>query len=217
MTPDQAIKTFLKDAQPDSRYSSFDYCYNYFRGLPQNTVSEDLEKACSILGFYLASWGMMRGSSFLLQKSSRYQIPLVRFLNSLDKEIWDIVPADYVTRQSEILEIYNSVRDLIIEDGNSEVILVTKIMLGTLGIAPAYDTYFCKYFKTVDPERSKFWGFTLDSLEVLHDYYLDNKPLVDGYSSTIFTKDFVTSSDRFNYPRAKIIDMIGFTMGMAMP
>ncbi|EKM28037.1 hypothetical protein VCHENC02_6024, partial [Vibrio harveyi] len=31
----------------------------------------DMEKSCLALGFYLASWGMFRGSSFMLEKSAK--------------------------------------------------------------------------------------------------------------------------------------------------
>jgi len=47
------------------RYTSFDYCYNYFRQ-PSKEILADMEKSCLVIGFYLASWGMLRGSSFLL-------------------------------------------------------------------------------------------------------------------------------------------------------
>ena len=53
------------------RYSSFDYYYSYF--LNNGDLIEDMEKSCLELAFYLASWGMFRGSSFL--------IPIFIFIN----------------------------------------------------------------------------------------------------------------------------------------
>ncbi len=61
------IEDFKLKSNPDDRYTSFDYCYNYFR--TTNDLNQDIEKSCLVLGFYLASWGMFRGSSFLLQHS----------------------------------------------------------------------------------------------------------------------------------------------------
>ncbi|OOR92777.1 hypothetical protein B0181_01185 [Moraxella caviae] len=46
------------------RYLSFDFCYHYFYNI--NTSTQDREKSCYVLWSYLASWGMLRGSSFLL-------------------------------------------------------------------------------------------------------------------------------------------------------
>lgn len=36
-----------------------------------------MEVSCLHLGFYLASWGMLRGSSDLLQRSARHLVPLM--------------------------------------------------------------------------------------------------------------------------------------------
>ena len=47
----------------DERYSSFDYCYNYFHLFhKENKLSElankrNLQMSCLQIGFYLASWG----------------------------------------------------------------------------------------------------------------------------------------------------------------
>ena len=64
------IDVFKAQSEPIDRNTSFDYCYNYFKTTEDLTA--DLEKSCLVLGFYLASWGMLRGSSFLLQKSIKY-------------------------------------------------------------------------------------------------------------------------------------------------
>ena len=68
-----AVNKYKSQSNPDDRYISFDYCYNYFR--TTNDLTQDIEKSCLVLGFYLASWGMFRGSSFLLQKSIKHFEP----------------------------------------------------------------------------------------------------------------------------------------------
>lgn len=57
------IKVFYDEAQGSTnhRYRSWEHCYNYFE------APEDHNVACLHLGFYLASWGMLRASSKLLQ------------------------------------------------------------------------------------------------------------------------------------------------------
>ena len=208
-----AVDEFSKISYPDHRYSSFDFCYNYFRSNDCNAIVDDMEKSCAILGFYLASWGMMRGSSFLLQKSYRYFTALIEWIASVETIYWQLEPFDYSTQYSIIEEAYNKIRDLTIEDNNRDIVLVTKILLGVFGIVPAFDEYFCKCFKKIDPKKSRFTVFNKDSLEVIQSFYLENKDEIDGLSAKIFTKDFITGKPRFNYPKAKIIDMYGFVVG----
>lgn len=51
------------------------------------------------LAFYLASWGMYRGSSFLLQKDYRVHIPVVKEL--LQKKYDVLLGADFDTLLNE--------------------------------------------------------------------------------------------------------------------
>jgi len=81
MDAKKSINQFLegngknRGRKPNERYASFDFCYNYFYSFyKENRLSElangqNLQTSCLQIGFYLASWGMMRGSSFLLEKS----------------------------------------------------------------------------------------------------------------------------------------------------
>ncbi len=59
------ILSFHHQLQSDNnhRYKSWEHCFKYFS---QGKLDEDI--ACLHLAFYLASWGMYRGSSFLLWK-----------------------------------------------------------------------------------------------------------------------------------------------------
>jgi hypothetical protein len=82
------VNDFKAKSDPDSRYTSFDYCYNYF--LTADDLTKDMEKSCLSLGFYLASWGMFRGSSFLLQHSVSHLKPTIEYISSLDASYWAI-------------------------------------------------------------------------------------------------------------------------------
>ena len=84
MNLDENIAKYLDGAtgsggrKPDARYASFDYCFNYFQAFREAgnvgaiAEPENRELSCLHLGFYLASWGMLRGSAELLQKSARH-------------------------------------------------------------------------------------------------------------------------------------------------
>ncbi|MFH1661746.1 MAG: hypothetical protein ABIA02_01460, partial [Candidatus Falkowbacteria bacterium] len=63
----ETIRDFFKEIEGDDnhRYKSWEHCYNYF-SLEDKEINKDI--ACLHLAFYLASWGMYRGSTFLLQK-----------------------------------------------------------------------------------------------------------------------------------------------------
>jgi len=72
------VRTYLGDRSPLERASSFDYCFNYFQAFRDRTATSEisarqyLELSCLHLGYYLASWGMLRGSTVLHTKSYRF-------------------------------------------------------------------------------------------------------------------------------------------------
>ncbi len=56
-------------SDPHHSFNSWKHCFNYFKENHSRLNEEDvLDIAALHLGFYLASWGMMRGSRDLLQK-----------------------------------------------------------------------------------------------------------------------------------------------------
>jgi hypothetical protein len=62
------IQTYYKGMLGEHhRYRSWEHCYAYFRKSKIEGALANLDHAAIQLGFYLASWGMYRGSSFLLQ------------------------------------------------------------------------------------------------------------------------------------------------------
>ncbi|MBU0560349.1 MAG: hypothetical protein KKG93_12360 [Bacteroidetes bacterium] len=214
----EAVNEFRTISFEAHRYSSFDYCYNYFSGNNGDIILNDMEKSCAVLGFYLASWGMMRGSSFLLQKSYKHFEELIKYIATLERTIWEIQPSEYVEKYETINNLYKDICEKVIEDNNRAIVLITKIMLGVFGIVPAFDEYFCKCFKKIDPQLSKFTSFNKNSLEVIKNFYEVNQIEIDNLSNQIFTKDFINSTqNRFNYTKAKIMDMYGFVIGTKEP
>ncbi|WP_348823444.1 hypothetical protein [Flavobacterium aestuarii] len=210
---ESVIKQFRNDSQPEQRYTSFDYCYNYFR-LNEN-LTQDIEKSCLILGFYLASWGMFRGSSFLLQKSSKHFEPTIKYIASLDKSIWEIDVDNYNDENIEtIISVYKNIKKHLIPNNNTDLTLVTKVLLGVFGFIPAFDQYFCNTFREIFKEsKCGFRSVNSQSLNCIKQFYIDNKEMIDKLSDEIYTKDFTTgNSTIFKYPKAKIIDMYGFTV-----
>jgi len=208
---EEIVKGFYELSKPKHRYSSFDYCYNYF--YTTEDLTEDIEKSCFELAFYLASWGMFRGSSFILQKNAKYFEETINYINNLDKKLWNIDVDNYNnTNIKKLIEIYNELEKLIVKGPNRSLTLVTKIMLGVFGFVPAYDKYFCDTFRELSNGECGFRLFNKESLKIVKQFYDYNNNIIDKLSREFFTNEFRTGNKtEINYTKAKIIDMYGFT------
>ncbi|WP_051246381.1 DUF7669 domain-containing protein [Nocardioides halotolerans] len=205
---EDAVDRYLRHRDPTARYTSFDYCFNHFQQRRSAVAGWDeptgMEASCFHLGFYLASWGMLRGSSELLQRSARHLVPLVETVADAPAELWDLdlnrydaESVDLIYRTS--LEIRRALRPVEASD-----ILVTKVMLGVFGCVPAFDTYFKKGFGVST--------FNTGSLHLVGEFYRANAARIDGLREP--TLDFTTGlpSSRL-YTRAKVVDMVFFVEG----
>jgi len=210
------VTKFQKKNNSTDRYASFDYCYYYFRQSSPEALSSDMEKSCLVIGFYLASWGMLRGSSFLLNKSAKYYEPLIEYIATLDKKIWNIDIDKYNEKNiNKICGIYKEIKGIIIDNGNSHLTLVSKIMLGVFGFVPAFDNYFSSTFRNIFKDKCGFYSLNSKSLNCIHQFYEHNKKEIDRLSTEIFVTDFSNGQNtNINYTKSKIIDMYGFTKSL---
>ena len=204
-----------KGRQPNERYASFDFCYNYFYSFyKENKLSElankdNLQMSCLQIGFYLASWGMMRGSSFLLEKSVKNYSNLIIAISEMPPKLWKIDVDSYNDENiSLLLDCKKEIIDTLGKDNKPSDTLVTKIMLGVFANVPAFDDYFKKFLK-----KNKYCQtFNKTSLNQIKKFYLENKDVFDSFE--IYTFDFLTSNDtNYIYTKAKLIDMCGFIDG----
>lgn len=207
------VKKFILQSNPNDRYTSFDYCYNYF--CTTEDLTKDIEKSCLTLAFYLASWGMFRGSSFLLQKSVKHFQSTIEYIATLDNSLWDIDVDNYNESNIKIIiNTYNEIKERLIHNGNSDLTLITKIQLGIFGFIPAFDNYFGNGFRTIYHGQCGFRKINEKSLIFVKKFYDANKLTIDKLATDTFTTDFITGQKtNLNYPKAKIIDMYGFTIG----
>lgn len=162
--------------------------------------------SCLQIGFYLASWGMMRGSSFLLEKSVKNYEELIRTISKSDPKLWEIDVDNYNENNIKLLlNCKNNIIQALGRENNPTDTLVTKIMLGVFANVPAFDQYFCKGFR--------MHTFNEKSLLRLKTFFDENKSVFDSYKIPTF--DFITSQETdILYTRAKIMDMYGFIRGM---
>ncbi len=217
---EEYLKEFLHDRQCEGRYASFDYCYNYFYSfykrdkLRDLSLPENIQMSCLQIGFYLASWGMFRGSSKITQKSVKYFEPLIKWISEADKKFWEIDVDSYNDEnvRQKLIEAFNEIRK-VLRNGqniNVSIVLVTKIMLGIFSNVPAFDVNV-KHFFQINNNRQTIGD---DELIRIYTFYTQNRDLIDKYSANIHTFDFSSCKQtNINYKKAKIIDMIGFIGG----
>lgn len=194
---------------PDARFASFDYCFNYFQSfreagnIPAIAKAKNIQTSCLQLGFYLASWGMLRGSSDLLKRSTRHLVPAIELIAVADKALWEIDAHCYT--ELNIQRLLEMRRALCRTYPRMSDILVTKIMLGVFGNVPAFDTNFKKGFQVAT--------FGSKALKQIATFYNENATVIDKYR--IPTLDFASGKPTArHYTRAKVIDMAFFIEGI---
>jgi len=202
-----------KGRKPDERYASFDFCYNYFYSFyKRNKLSElanekNIQMSCLQLAFYLASWGMMRGSTFLLEKSERHYMNLINTISKMETKLWEIDVDDYNEENIGLLLTCKGKIIKALKDGEKKPsdTLITKIMMGVFANTPAFDQYVRKSLEV--------YSFNEKSLSKIKVFYDENKKDFDSFKK-IYTFDFLTSKEtKIKYTKAKLIDMYAFTDG----
>jgi hypothetical protein len=219
---DENVRLYLQGSSEfprrgaEDRYASFDYCYNYFQSFRDRACmaslaeSAHLQQSCLHIGFYLASWGMLRGSTFLLQKSQRFLVPLVRYIAEAPPSVWGIDVDCYEDNLGQLMDCYRQIEGTLRDGGPPTPTLVTKIMLGVFGTVPAFDNYF------MSGMGIRFRG--APSLLAVVKFYRDHRAAIDAHHVATFTLDFASGHPTHrHYPRAKIVDMVGFIEGLKKP
>lgn len=215
----RVVNLFHSEMTEKHRYASFDFCYSYFQN-NRNHLTENIEVGCMYLWGYLASWGMLRGSSVLLQDNSPASLKglLSLFANNKDNRVWDLDLQNYSKPDAidEIIGMYNSIESelkKIMEQPS--VTLITKIMLGVFGCVPAYDGYFTYAMRTeCIGDGCGFRRVNEKSLRLIGEFYRANQNAFDGI--TIPVIDFEGHPTKLTYKKAKLIDMFGFTKGVEL-
>lgn len=141
------IEKYLLAIRSDEfhRYKSWDNCFQAF------TASKQTEIQVLELAFYLASWGMYRGSSGLLQKNHLIHNGAVNIVFSKTNQQLKCNQTTEVIRENikaivrvkdELAEHYSSIYFTKGADKPKPIsptdTLLSKIMLSTLGCVPAY-------------------------------------------------------------------------------
>jgi len=205
------LAAFTGDLGPDARCASFDYCFNYFQSFREQhrtadlAAPQNLQMSCLQLGFYLASWGMLRGSATLLRKSARHYEPVIDVIAAAPAEVWDLDADRYSSGTWPVIrQLDQQIRHAFGHDHGVMSALATKVMLGVFGNIPAFDTRFRRGFRaaTFGPKAFRRIG----------EFYQEHAGIIERHR--IRTLDFGTGKPaQRRYSRAKVIDMIFFIEG----
>ncbi len=209
----EVVEKYLSEILMDEfhRYRSWDRCYNAFSTSSKND-SQTLE-----LGFYLASWGMYRGSGGLLQKNHMIHSGAVDIVFLKKNHKLKCSQTTEVKRE-DINSIFALKDELADHYGNIYFIkgtdkpkpisttdtLLSKIILGTLGCVPAYDRYFIEGLRL---EKLKHKSFTELSLKELFKFVEDNK------AEFLVAQGLIKIKTQNHYPIMKILDMYFWQIG----
>ena len=205
------IEAFMKDFSAEKRNASYDFCYNYFQSNKGQLGGKNMECSCMHLWSYLASWGMLRGSSALLQCSPAILKELIKYLDEIgNSAIWSADVDNYDSNMQLVISVYNKIASILKNNTHNapSVTLVTKIMLGVFGCVPAFDTFFTKTFRILYDD---FKSVRDTELSNINDFYIKHKAIIDKI--VIQVMDFEGNPTTYSYKKAKLIDMFGFMVG----
>jgi hypothetical protein len=196
------------------RYRSWEHCYSFFRRIGPTGIVTNRDEAAVQLGFYLASWGMYRGSGFLLQHAYTVHLKAVDSLTSPTfAPLWDsefgskpehskLVPTVFAA-----IEALNAAYEHV---GKPTDTLVTKVMLGTFGCLPACDRYFIDGFKS---KGLRYSYLNPKFIERVLDFCGDNRLALRSEQRRI------KAISGLRYPIMKLVDMyfwqIGYERGLS--
>ena len=212
MTIHEKIQKYYSGmADEHHRYRSWEHCYRYFRGLTPDSAVANRETAALHLGFYLASWGMYRGSSFLLQRgySAHYGV-IEKIFQPQFSSLWkrefgasdddsDLIPI-ILDAVEVIREAYRPVAD----SREATDTLVTKVMLGTFGNLPASDRYFISGFKKSGYSCS---GLNTRFVTELLEFTSEHR------SELLEEQQTIERIGGIKYPLMKLVDMYFWQIG----
>ena len=183
-----------KEGAPDTRYKSWEWCHEYFFENKDHNDENTKDIMALHLAFYLASWGMYRGSSFLLQrdyKTHKQAIDII--LEQKYNSLWNYNPKDYnaIKQASELIfgndGAYRKIKESY-KDAKASDTLVTKILMGTFGCIPAFDRFF-KRGISVCFGNNEYNGYKITQS-------IDNANTINGMSTFMALSYFVKDNEQ---------------------
>ncbi|MBW7893752.1 MAG: hypothetical protein H3C27_01460 [Opitutaceae bacterium] len=211
-------------ADPHHRLLSWDHAWKHWNAF-EKAPNGDESLAALNLAFYLASWGMYRGSSDLLFRDYKALVPIVSFLKSTAKnEPWEDCifdakrdPIKLAPRLRDLAEELSvALKKMLVRPGKTEVnvsdTLLSKILLNTLGCVPAFDTEVKAALRDILGCNYPMGnGFDLQRLQPTIELARRNVKLVQNGQALLHQE----THER--YPLTKVLDLYLWHHGFARP
>lgn len=212
----EALKKFTGDPlnKDNGRYRSWEHCYYIFNRARNNNARNNetyIDYLSLHLAFYLASWGMYRGSSFLLKRDYKTHEEAVKIIleEKYDKlcgiecsKLKDKKYLELLFKLSDRLnEYYTNIRNETKTDDKKDKVsdtLITKILMGTMGCVPAYDRYFVAGIRK---QHVATGNFNEKSVISLIEFYENLNEKLEIERRKLKIKEML------EYPQMKMLDM----------
>lgn len=196
------------------RERSWDFCFNYFQDNQRPT--QNMELSCLQLGYYLASWGMLRGSAFLFKETNalhyRSVIEVIEEHNAAMSGL-DVDRYNEASALEDLDAAWHALKGALLPDGGSSTTLVSKVMMGVWGCVPSYDTYFMRTMTELagDKKIRGLRGVSHESLVFLHDLWETHQDEIEQvrHANPPWTFNNAGPGTR-PMTRAKVLDIFGF-------
>jgi hypothetical protein len=201
-------------SHPHHRYRSWEHCFRFFRDRERirRDGSKGLDGAALHIGFFLASWGMYRGSTLLLQRDCKIHTePMRKILDPEYDSLLDVNFSDQLETAKKSAKVIGLAEDLrttygrFADEGDKSVTdtLVTKILLGTLGCSPAFDTNVVSGLRKKGISYSKL---SQEKLQSIWDVYARNADKFRRVHLQLDEEDHL-------YTPMKLVDMYFWMVG----
>jgi hypothetical protein len=188
----QIVKPYIDEMKNNEhhRFCEWEHCYSYFG---EKHVDEHI--ACLHLATYLSIFGMYTRGFQLMQHDHLYLMPAVKIMLA-NKQLREVP-----ITQDDILRIDNELQGCFKEQVTDT--LRTKIIMGTLGILPAYDRYV--------KEGLKAKGFTQKlgskSIEELFNFAINHAEEINE------AQVLIKEERGIEYPMMRVLDMYFWEIG----
>ncbi len=205
----QKIRDFHACIEGDRthRYRSWELCYGYFRRITPAGIAAQRDTAALQLGFYLASWGMYRGSGFLIKHAYIVHEPVIDCLAT--REYLPLWHTEFGCEKgdSRLIPMIESVIKAIrgaYKPFKATDTLITKVILGTFGCLPACDRYFVEGLKSAGLRYTR-----LDTrfIERIRRFCHENVAALRVEQRRIETRSGI------HYPLMKLVNMYFWQIG----
>ena len=211
---ESSMKRIAKEfaVDPHHRLRSWDHANRHWQDYVAGRAP-DPDHAALHLAFYLASFGMYRGSSDLLFRDYKVLVPAVEFLkqkaaNAWADRIFSKASADALADQ--LKQLADEVWEILLRDlarpGKKRIsvsdTLISKILVVTLGCVPAFDTQvkaalgniLGRNYRSVD-------GFSKSRMIATIQLAQENRSLIES------GRAIIAKGCEIKYPLIRIFDL----------